>query len=189
MSHLTERPAIHRRHGAPLPLFMQENPMTSTSRFMRALLTGAVIVALGSTSACSWFKHRSKTNYSTSVENRPLEVPPGLDLPSTAAATMLPPAAGLGAGRTSASTEISFTEGATVAYPRVGKALEAINGVVINGRAEALGSYDVNYLGQSFLIRVQDSNGGSRLLALTPDGHMLTTGAAAQLMAMVKSKF
>ncbi len=57
---------------------------------------------------------------------------------------------------------------ATDAYPKIGKALEGIDGVVINGRAEALGSYDVTYKGQSFLVRVQDSNGGSRLLALEP---------------------
>ncbi|MBC7656425.1 MAG: hypothetical protein H7147_04530, partial [Frankiaceae bacterium] len=63
-----------------------------------------------------------------------------------------------------------------------------INGVVINGRTEALGSFDVTYQGQSFLVRVQDSSSGSRLIALSPDGRILTTGAAAALMAAVKAK-
>ena len=53
---------------------------------------------------------------------------------------------------------------------------------------QALGSYDVSYQGEAFLIRVQDSNGGSRLMALSADGRFLTGGPAAALMTLVKSK-
>ena len=38
-------------------------------------------------------------------------------------------------------------------------------------------------------VRVLDSSGGSRLVALSPDGRMLTTGSAAELVAAIKSKF
>lgn len=160
--------------------------MTSTPRFTRTLLLGAVAIALVSTSGCGWFK--SKSNYAQSMENRPLEVPPDLDLPDTSAATALPPTASAAATAPTAS-DVRLDDSAVAAYPRIGTVLETIPGVVINGRAEALGSYDVTYQGQSFLIRVQDSaGGGSRLLALSADGRILGTGPAAELMATVKSK-
>lgn len=160
--------------------------MTSTPRLMRPLLLGAVVLALASVSSgCSWFKHRS--SYAQSVENRPLEVPPDLDLPNTSSATAMPTASAL-AG-TSSVTDIRLADTATVAYPKIGQALDGISGVVINGRAEALGSYDVTYQGQSFLVRVLDaSSGGSRLIALSADGRMLSSGPAAELLAAVKAK-
>lgn len=161
--------------------------MTSTPRLMRPLLLGAVVVALASASTgCSWFDHKS--DYQSSTENRSLEVPPDLDMPDTSAATSLPPVTGLGGAQAAAGPEITLAGSATDAYPRIGTALEGIPGVVVNGRAEALGSYDVTYKGQSFLIRVQDSQGGSRLMALSPDGRILNSGPAAELMAAIKAK-
>jgi len=56
-------------------------------------------------------------------------------------------------------------------------------------KAEALSSYDISYKGASFLLRVLDATGGSRLVALSPDGRMLTSGEAAELMAAIKAKF
>lgn len=158
--------------------------MNPTPRLMRPLLLGAVALALASTSACSWFKHKS--NYAQSVENRPLEVPPDLDLPDTSAATTLPAASGQ--GRPRAGVDVSLTDSATVAYPRIGKLLEGIAGVVINGKAEALGSYDVTYKGENFLIRVMDSTGGSRLMALSPDGRVLSSGPAVELISAITSQ-
>jgi hypothetical protein len=160
--------------------------MNSTPRLMRPVLFGAVVLALVSaTSGCNWFKARS--SYQQSVENRPLEVPPDLDLPDTSAATAMPSANTL-AGTRSSATDIRLTDTAAVAYPKVGQALAGISGVTINGKAEALGSYDVTYQGLSFLVRVLDSSGGSRLIALSADGRMLSTGPAAELLAAVKGK-
>jgi uncharacterized lipoprotein len=162
--------------------------MTSTPRLTHPLLLGAVVVALASASSgCSWFDHKS--DYQKSAENRPLEVPPDLDLPNTSEATALPPSSGLGGGQAATASDVMLAGSATDAYPKVGKALEGIDGVVINGRAEALGSYDVTYRGLSFLIRVQDSGGGSRLMALSADGRILNSGPAAELMAAIKAKF
>lgn len=167
--------------------------MTSNFQLMRPLVLGAVILALASATGCGWFKSRHHTSsnnrYTHSVENRPLEVPPDLDLPNTSAATTLPAPSLLGVNRArSTGVEITLAGPATAAYPKIGKALETIDGVVINGRAEALGSYDVTYGGESFLVRVQDGNGGSRLLALSADGRILSTGPAAQLLAAIKAK-
>jgi uncharacterized lipoprotein len=152
-------------------------------------MIGVVVAALASAnSGCGWFK--PKSNYQESVENRPLEVPPDLNLPDVSAATALPPAVGLGSGQAASGLQITLEDSATVAFPRVGKALGQIEGVVINGQAEALGSYDVTYQGQSFLIRLQDlSTGGSRIMALSPDGRILNTGPAAALTVAIKAKY
>ena len=161
--------------------------MNSRSRFTRTLLVALIALTLaGAGTGCHWLK--KKTSYLASKENQPLEVPPGLDMPNTSDSTPLPTvntASGTVAG---SGTDLQIAGGATDVYPKVGAALESIEGVKINGRAEALGSYDVSYQGQDFLIRVQDSNGGSRLMALSADGRILTGGAAAALMSAVKAK-
>lgn len=158
--------------------------MTSITRFTRPLLMGAVVIALASASGCSWF--RSKTDYTKSGETRPLEVPPDLDLPDSSAAAVLPVASSV--VPVASGSDGRLAESANVAYPKIGSVLEGIEGVVINGRAEALGSYDVTYKGTSFLIRVLDSTSGSRLVALSADGRMLNSGPAAELMAAIKAK-
>jgi hypothetical protein len=189
MMNLNTRAAVHSMAPTGRCPISQENPMTSNPRLMRPLLLGAVVFALASASTgCHWFKHKS--NYTQSHESQPLEVPPGLDLPDTSSATALPAIGSLGSGQTSTATaaDVHLSGSATDAYPRIGAALEGIEGVVINGRAEALGSYDVTYKGESFLIRVQDSAGGSRLMALSADGRLLGTGPAADLMAAIKAK-
>ncbi len=161
--------------------------MTSTPRLKRTLMVGAVVLTLASAgTGCSWFKHKS--NYMASKETQPLEVPPGLSIPDTSAATALPSVTSSGVARSGVASDITLSGTAVANYPRIGAALEGINGVVINDRTEALGSFDVTYQGQSFLVRVQDSNGGSRLIALSPDGRILTTGPAAALMVAVKGK-
>jgi uncharacterized lipoprotein len=161
--------------------------MTSTSRITRTLLLGAVVVAFASVgTGCRWFKE--KTDYQASKQSQPLEVPPGLTLPDTSTATGVPAATASGTVPGASATDINLAGSATDLYPKIGAALEGIAGVTIKGRSEALGSYDVNYQGLDFLIRVQDSNGGSRLMALSPDGRFLTGGAAASLMNQVKVK-
>jgi uncharacterized lipoprotein len=163
--------------------------MTSTSRAPRPnLLVGvAALAILLATSGCSWMRH--KTDYQASREDQPLEVPPDLDRPDTSAATAMPVASAAGvAPRRASSTAGRLAGSAADAYPKVGEALATIPGVVINGRTEALGSYDVTYKGESFLLRVLDATGGSRLVALSADGRMLNTGAAAELIAALKAK-
>lgn len=163
--------------------------MTSTTRFMRPLILGAVVLAIVASSGCGWIRGKTKSNYADSAEARPLEVPPDLDLPNTSAAPAMPTASGLG-GSASSTSDVTLADSATVAYPKIGQALENIPGVTINGRAEALGSYDVTYQGQSFLIRALNSasGSGSRLIALSADGRLLNSGPAAELLVAVKAK-
>lgn len=163
--------------------------MNSKSRAIRPLIiVGIASLAIVTAPGCGWIQ--DKTHYKDSRESNPLEVPPDLDKPDTSSATALPSVASMqGSAMAPVALDNRFTVSAADAYPRVGDVLGATPGVVVNGKAEALFSYDVTYKGESFLLRVLDSTGGSRLVALSPDGRMLTTGNAAELIATIKSKF
>ena len=149
------------------------------------LVVAASLAIVATSSGCGWIK--SKTHYADSKEMSPLEVPPDLDRPDTSSATSLPVASTAGAPPSAAGLG-HLSMSAAEAYPKVGEILAATPGVTVNGHADALSSYDVSYKGDSFLLRVLDATGGSRLVALSADGRILNTGAAAELMAMVKSK-
>ena len=160
--------------------------MNSNSRAIRPLLlVGVATLALAALSGCSWIKN--KTHYQASKESNPLEVPPDLDRPDTSSATSLPVASTAGPPQAAGNDRLPVA--ASEAYPKVGEILAATPGVTINGKAEALSSYDVTYKGESFLLRVLDATGGSRLVALSADGRMLNTGNAVELMNTIKSKF
>jgi uncharacterized lipoprotein len=164
--------------------------MNSNHRAIRPLLfvgiaSLAIVVA---SSGCGWIKN--KTHYQSSKEGNPLEVPPDLDRPDTSSATSLPTAASAGVSQAGVGTRFGHLPLPVAdAFPKIGEILAATPGVVVNGRADALSSYDVSYKGESFLLRVLDAAGGSRLVALSPDGRMLTAGAAAELVTTIKSKF
>ena len=159
--------------------------MNSTKR-ASLMVVAASLAIVAASSGCSWFK--SKTHYTESKEMNPLEVPPDLDQPDTSSATSMPVASTAGAPPSAlASSRLPLP--VAEAYPKVGEILAATPGVTVNGKAEALSSYDVTYKGESFLLRVLDATGGSRLVALSPDGRMLNTGSAAELIAAVKAKF
>ncbi len=163
------------------------NPLLRT---LRPLLVGAMAIALVTgLGGCHWFKHKS--TYAASKEDRPLEVPPDLDLPDTSSSTSLPAmASGTTSPRTSLRPSDVMVSGQTAAelYPKLGTVLEGIEGVTINGRDEALSSYDLSYKGENFLVRAQDSQGGSRLMALSADGRLLNAGAGAELLKQVRAK-
>jgi uncharacterized lipoprotein len=159
--------------------------MNSTLRNARPLLAGAVALALLGASGCSWFK--THNDYARSVENRPLEVPPDLDRPETTNQLPLPASGNLGAAAESAAGFV-YAESPEGLWPRLGAAMQSIEGVVITGSAAALGTYDVSYQGQSFLVRIENTAGQSRVSAISPSGQVLRAGPASVLLDKVKAK-
>jgi uncharacterized lipoprotein len=165
--------------------------MNSTFRLPRSLLLGAVVMALLSATGCHWVRtkmHHTTSDYTKSPESRPLEVPPDLNAPDTSNAMAIPSASGLGSGAAVGEGGFTVDGKASDVWPKVGTILAAIDGVVINGRAEALSSYDVSYQGQDFLIRIEDVAGQSHVVAISNNGQILRAGPASVLLAAVKAK-
>jgi uncharacterized lipoprotein len=158
--------------------------MNSPLRNARPLLAGAIVLALLSSSGCRWV-HGS--DYTRSVESRPLEVPPDLDQPSTANAMTLPTPTGLGTG-TPAPAGFVLADTPESTWTRIGAALPTIDGVTVVGTAQSLGSYDVSYQGQNFLIRVENTAGQSRVSAIGANGQVLRAGPASILLDQLKAK-
>lgn len=169
--------------------------MRPTFPLSRSVVLAAVAVAVLTASGCSWFR-KDKGAYAEAPEDRPLEVPPDLDRPSTEGAMKLPPAAGQSVTRSSMPAPAPSTgtaSGFTVAgerdavFARVGEALAATAGVTIASKAQLLGSYDVDYEGSKFLVRVTKVDAGVYVSAVDPRGMAATDPAALRLVASLRA--
>ena len=96
--------------------------MRSNISLSRTAIAGALLVALVGTAGCSWFR-KSNELYAPAPENRPLEVPPDLDLPRTGTA-MGAPAGSVTASDTVAAAATTTTQAAAPA-PETAMAPEA----------------------------------------------------------------
>ncbi len=172
--------------------------MTTPSTLFRPLLIGAVAIAMLSQSGCAWTRSKLgfDAKYQDSVQNRPLEVPPGLDTPPVQGAMVVPElGANAGSGTVAsgvpgAAAVASFTVADSVesAWRRIGIALGKIDGVSNVEPAQALSSYEVTFQGSTMLVRAQSVGGQTNVVALGPDGQPLATGAAAQLLGLLKAR-
>ncbi len=170
-----------------------------TIRFLSArhLVIGVLAVALVATSGCGWFRHK-KDPYKTAPENRPLEVPPDLDTPNTDPSMQIPVMASQSAGRPApaaappavASGAGQFELGASIdsAWRRVGQALEGMDGVTVGSRSEALGTVEVTYQAQTFLVRLRANDSATTISAVSPDGRVLSDGPAAALLSLLHTR-
>lgn len=174
--------------------------MTPIRSFARPLLLATLVVAVAGTSGCNWMRSKFGTSdaYLRSQENRPLEVPPGLDTPPTQGAIAIPalpagagpagapssvPSAGA-AGTVAGIDAFTLADAVDSAWRRVGIALGKIEGVTVDDRAQLLNSYGVTYRGATMLIRVEAAGEGSRVVALGQDGRPLNT----ELLALLKAR-
>jgi hypothetical protein len=161
----------------------------SMSMPLSRVLAGVLLVGLVATSGCRWFS-RADALYAHDPANRPLEVPPPLELPGAAATS----ASGAAAASQPATTVTSGASGGfTIAGPRdaaferVGEALAAIPGVTIASRAQLLGAFDLTYEGSNFLVRVGESEAGASVSAVDPRGLQASGEAPAKLMAQLEA--
>jgi len=177
---------------------IQEITMTAPSPLFRPLLIGAVAIAMLSQSGCAWTRSKlgMDAKYQDSVQNQPLEVPPGLDTPPTLGAITVPEL-GPNAGSASvasrapgASAVASFTlaDSLESAWRRIGIALGKIDGVSGIEPAQALSSYEVTFQGATMLLRAETIDGQTRVVALGQDGLPLATGPATQLLGLLKAR-
>jgi hypothetical protein len=162
--------------------------IVSTS-FVRAAIGATLLV--GVLGGCSWFGKKNDL-YEGDVATRPLEVPPDLDRPNTDAAMKMPPtASGMASGTPvgAGSTPLGFTVAGErdAIFAKVGDALAAVQGVSIASRAQLLGTYDVDYEGSKFLVRVTQTTDGVYVSAVDPRGLPATGEAPVKLMAQLKT--
>lgn len=168
--------------------------MSSHSKLFRSALVAVLLVAVVGASGCRWFR-KGNDAYAQSPESRPLEVPPDLDRPNTDGAMKMPPAGG-SVSRSTMAAPAAATSGAsgfTVAgerdavFERVGTALAAMDGVSVVSRAQLLGTFDIDYKGSKFLVRVSKVDAGAYVSAIDPRGLPATGEAAASLVSGLKS--
>lgn len=162
---------------------------------MRHTVTVATLaIALLALPGCSFFRGDAGV-YALPPDQRPLEVPPELEVATTSAAGVEGTQSALrsetGAQRTSAP--VAGGSRFTVAAPReevfarVGEVLEAVEGLEIASRAQLLGAYDVGYRGSNFLVRITAVGNGSDVSAVDPRGVPADSEAATALMAQLKA--
>ncbi|MBS7458708.1 hypothetical protein [Coralloluteibacterium stylophorae] len=154
---------------------------------MRTRLAFAVLAAaIVATSGCSWFRENDAA-YKRAKANAPLELPPELDRPSADPAMQIP---SVGTSATASGTQRSAAAGASFTatgdvaevWERIGSELDGMAGVEVLNRAQLLGTYEVRYQEQTFLIRTQSQAGGVLVSALGADGRALGSGPAATLL-------
>jgi uncharacterized lipoprotein len=171
--------------------------MQRSTLVSRAVIAGLVVAGLGA-SGCSWFTKTDEL-YALSEQERPLEVPPELDLPNTDAAMGVPGGSVTASETVTAAAQSREAPAPTAAdggfavegsrddvFARVGEALAATEGVEVISRAELLGAYDVNYQGSNFLVRVSEGAGGVQVSAVDPRGLPATGPAPSQLLALLQ---
>lgn len=184
--------------------------MTVVRSSLRPLLLGVVAVALLSQSGCVWMRAKfgNSAVYKDAVQEAPMEVPPGLDVPSTAGGTAIPDvgpdaiaaaaaaeadfAAGVpsapSAGAVAGISSFTMADSVESAWRRVGIALNKIDGVSVGDSSALLHGHEVSYQGVTMLIRAEGAGNETRIAALGADGQPLTSGPATQLLALLKTR-
>lgn len=160
----------------------------------RPLALVLLAVSIAGLSGCKWFsKKDAKGDYALSPEMRPLEVPPDLNLPTTAGAMQLPNTASQvrpnqSAPSAASNTGFNLAGSRDEAFTKVGDALGGIAGVTVASRAQLLGTYDVDYEGAKFLVRIVGVEAGAYVSAVDPRGLPATGEAPVKLIAELKAK-
>jgi uncharacterized lipoprotein len=165
--------------------------MTLSRHLRRAVPALALVLCVVSVSGCKWM--RAPSPYAQSPENRPLEVPPDLSLPTTTQAMRIPPVAAAPAAPARAALAASsaafvVADSKASTWRRVGLALERIDGVEIRERVELVGAYNVNFRGESLLVNIADDGANARVSAVGGDGRESGSAAASALLGELRQR-
>ena len=168
--------------------------MGLSPRLNRIVLALAVVALAAGAGGCRMFGKKSEL-YTQSTESRPLEVPPDLDRPSADRAMALPAAGGSvsasgmnnAGGGTAAPIGFNAAGDRDAVFAKVGEVLGATSGVAIASKAQILGTYDVDYMGAKFLVRVTKAGDGAYVSAVDPRGLPPTGEAPVKLVGVLKA--
>lgn len=168
--------------------------MGLSPRLNRIALALAVVALAASAGGCKMFGKKSEL-YTQSAESRPLEVPPDLDRPSADRAMALPATGGSvsasgmnnAGGSTAAPIGFNAAGDRDAIFAKVGEVLGATSGVTVASKAQILGTYDVDYMGAKFLVRVTKAGDGAYVSAVDPRGLPPTGEAPVKLLGTLKA--
>ncbi len=171
--------------------------MRQSLSVLRVLSFAIVATAtLIGTTGC--FKRGARGDYALAPEARPLEVPPDLNAPGNNPGAQVPvlasqaakPAPAPAQAPAAAANNAGFTIPGSKeeVFGKVGTALESVNGVKIASKAQLLGSFDVNYEGSDFLVRVVAVEAGAYISTVDPRGLPATGAAPTKLLGELKAK-
>ena len=168
--------------------------MRRTPRVTMAAAPLAAILMVAGLSGCHWFGKKNDL-YTQSAETRPLEVPPDLDRPAADRAMALPAAGGSvsasgmnnAGGGSAAPIGFNAAGDRDAVFAKVGQVLATIEGVKVVNKAEILGTYDLDYMGAKFLVRVTKAGDGAWVSAVDPRGLPPTGEAPAKLIGALKA--
>ncbi len=155
------------------------------------------LLAVATTVTATGCHRGARGDYALAPEMRPLEVPPDLNLPDTSGAMKLPGGdatqsvsrSSVGAAATPAPDNTGFTVAGErdAVFDRIGEVLAATDGVTIASKAQILGTYDVDYEGSKFLLRVTKVQAGAYVSAVDPRGLPASGEAPVKLVAALKA--
>jgi len=186
---------------------MRLKPRFSSFSLRQTALVGLVALFLLTNIGCA--QRGPRGDYALPVSQRPLEVPPELNLAANtdgrqgpalasvvqgtqAAAAQAQPVASV---TSSPSASSSASSGFVVSgsredvYNALGQLLAGIDGVSIASRSQMLASFDVAFADSRFLLRVTSSPSGAQISAVDARGLPITEPAAMQLLDMLKARF
>jgi len=180
-------------------------PFFSIHFIRAAALTGGIALLLIASSGCT--QRGARGDYALPVEQRPLEVPPELDLTanndgrkgpalaSVVQATTTQPTNSIVPATSSASATANSAaaSGFVVSgsreeiYNALGQVLAGIEGVTIASRSQMLTSFDVAFADSRFLLRVTSEQTGTHISAVDARGLPVSEPAAVQLLELLKA--
>lgn len=165
------------------------NARSVPSRAVRLATFVALSAALLGASGCHWF--HKKDIYAAEGDKRPLEFPPAFDQAAAdrAAEPTGPVTRSSLAGDPAVrATTFSVAGDRAAVFAKVGEALATVQGATVANRAQLLGAYDIDYAGETFLVRITDLDGGrSQVAAVDPRGQPAAGAGAARLVAALKT--
>lgn len=170
--------------------------MQPSRSMLRPAIAVAIATALVATAGCSWFR-KDNALYAPAPQDRPLEVPPGLDRPDTSSAMAVPEAGTTSVTRSAmgapAPAAQATNNGFNVAaprdevFPRVEPLLAGIEGVTVVSKAQLLGTYDIDAGDSRFLVRVSQAGEGTYVSAVDPRGLPATGTDAVRVIEALRA--
>ena len=161
--------------------------MSALPLYRVRMTAAAALLALMAT-GCSWFK--PKPEYEGVELAKTMQVPADLSKPRDAEALRIPAKSLIGANAANNEIVRTITVGGDVAsvWAKVGTILPEIEGAEVLNSVQSIGSYEVRYAGEVFLVSVQSNGDRVRILAIGVDGAASETPASGQLLAKLKAK-